>query len=144
MPKESALAHFLRNRRAQLQPTDVGLPSGRRRRVSGLRREEVASLAGVSVEYYLRIEQGRESNPSDQVLDGIARALKLDDDTAAYLRDLVRQPRCANRRPPKDLNPAIHTLINSWPLTPVHIHDRALNVVAANPIARAVFPSFSP
>jgi transcriptional regulator with XRE-family HTH domain len=144
VPKESALAQFLRNRRAQLQPADVGLPSGARRRVVGLRREEVAKLAEVSVEYYLRIEQGRETNPSDQVLDGIARALRLDDDTAAYLRDLVRQPRCSNRHPPKDLNPAIHSLIDSWPLTPAHIHDRALTVVSANPIARAVFPSFSP
>lgn len=142
MPRDSALAKFLRSRRAQLQPTDVGLPSGPRRRVAGLRREEVALLAGVSVEYYLRLEQGRETNPSDQVLDSIARALMLDDDTAAYLRDLV--PRCVNQRPPKELNPAIHSLINGWSGTPVHIHDRALTMVAANPIARAVFPRLSP
>ena len=143
MPKYSALAQFLRNRRAQLQPTDVGLPNGARRRVDGLRREEVAMLADISVDYYLRIEQGRETSPSDQVLDGIARALKLDDDTAAYLRDLVQQTRFANRCAPKPLNPAIQSLINSWPLTPAHIHDRALTVVSANPIARAVFPNFS-
>jgi transcriptional regulator with XRE-family HTH domain len=117
----------------------VGLPSGSRRRVKGLRREEVAALAGVSVEYYLRIEQGRETNPSDQVLDAIARALKLDGDTAHYLQDLV--PRCKNRRIPKDLNPAIHSLIDSWPHTAVHIHDSALNVVATNSLARAVFPN---
>jgi transcriptional regulator with XRE-family HTH domain len=107
VPKDSALAQFLRNRREQLQPTDVGLPSGGRRRVAGLRREEVAVLAGVSVDYYLRIEQGRERTPSDQVVDGIARALKLDDDAAAYLRDLVRRPRSGKRCPTKDLNPAI-------------------------------------
>jgi transcriptional regulator with XRE-family HTH domain len=136
---DSALAEFLRNRRAQLQPTDVGLPRGSRRRVKGLRREEVAALAGVSVEYYLRIEQGRETNPSDQVLGAIARALKLDDDTALYLQDLV--PRCTNRRRPKELNPAIHSLIDSWPHTAVHIHDAALNVVAANPLARGLFPN---
>jgi transcriptional regulator with XRE-family HTH domain len=136
--KDSALAKFIRNRRAQLQPTDVGLPHGARRRVKGLRREEVAALAGVSVEYYLRIEQGRETNPSDQVLDAIARALMLDADTTAYLRDLV--PRCANRRVLKDLNPAIQSLIESWPNTAAHIHDSALNVVAVNPLARKLFP----
>ncbi|WP_232073723.1 helix-turn-helix transcriptional regulator [Mycobacterium stomatepiae] len=139
MPQAPTLAQFLRNRREQLQPTDVGLPSGGRRRVVGLRREEVAALAGVSVDYYLRIEQGREKSPSDQVLDGIALALKLEDDDAAYLRDLVRQPR-SGKRCLKDIEPEIHSLITSWPLTPVHIHDCALNLVAANPIARAVFP----
>ncbi|WP_084163623.1 helix-turn-helix transcriptional regulator [Mycobacterium triplex] len=137
--KVSALAQFLRNRREHLQPADVGLPSGGRRRVAGLRREEVAALAGVSVDYYLRIEQGREKRPSDQVLDGIARALKLDDGDAAYLRDLVRRPLSGNGCP-KDLEPEIYSLINGWPLTPVHIHDCSLNLVAANPIARAVFP----
>ncbi|WP_338103959.1 helix-turn-helix transcriptional regulator [Mycobacterium montefiorense] len=142
--KGSALAQFLRNRRAELQPCDVGLPSGGRRRVAGLRREEVAALAGVSVDYYLRIEQGRERSPSDQVLDGIARALKLDDDSAAYLRDLVRGPRSGQRCPAKELNPAISSLIDSWPLTPVYIHDSSLTIVATNPLARAVFPHFAP
>jgi transcriptional regulator with XRE-family HTH domain len=144
VPKDSALAQFLRNRREQLQPTDVGLPSGGRRRVAGLRREEVAVLAGVSVDYYLRIEQGRERTPSDQVVDGIARALKLDDDAAAYLRDLVRRPRSGKRCPTKDLNPAIPSLISSWPLTAVHIHDCSMTMVAANSIARAVFPHLRP
>jgi transcriptional regulator with XRE-family HTH domain len=141
--RASALAQFLRNRREQLQPADVGLPSGGRRRVAGLRREEVAALAGVSVDYYLRIEQGRESNPSDQVLDGISRALQLDEDGAAYLRNLVRRPRSANRCPTKQLDPSIHSLIESWPLTPVHIQDCSLNVTAANPIANAVFPQIA-
>ena len=144
VPKDSALAQFLPNRRAQLQPTDVGLPSGARRRVAGLRREEVAYLAGVSVDYYLRIEQGRETNPSDEVLDGIARALRLDDDGVAYLRDLVRRPRSAKRSTPKGLNPVISSLINSWPLSPAHIDDGALNVVLANPVAVAAFPQSGP
>jgi transcriptional regulator with XRE-family HTH domain len=141
--RASALAQFLRSRREQLQPADVGLPSGGRRRVAGLRREEVAALAGVSVDYYLRIEQGRERNPSDQVLDGIARALKLDEDAAAYLRNLVRRPRAANRCPAKELDPGIHSLIGGWPLTPVHVQDCSLNVVAANPIAHALFPQIA-
>jgi transcriptional regulator with XRE-family HTH domain len=139
----SALAQFLRARREELQPSDVGLPSGGRRRVAGLRREEVAALAGVSVDYYLRIEQGRERSPSDQVLDGIARALQLDGDDVAYLRDLVRRPR-SGQRCSKDLEPELYSLINGWPLTPVHVHDCSLNLVAANPIARAVFPHIEP
>lgn len=138
--KPSELALFLRNRREELQPSDVGLPNGGRRRVVGLRREEVAALAGVSVDYYLRIEQGRERTPSDQVLDGIARALKLDDDAAAYLWDLVRRPRSGKRCQAKELDASIHSLIGSWPLTPVHVQDCSLRVVAANPIAQALFP----
>jgi transcriptional regulator with XRE-family HTH domain len=78
MATRSALGEFLRVRRERLRPEDVGLPSGWRRRVPGLRREEVALLAGISVEYYLRLEQGRDQHPSDQVLHSIARALRLD------------------------------------------------------------------
>ena len=76
LARGSALAQFLRARRSLVQPADVGLPAGGRRRVAGLRREEVAILAGISTDYYLRLEQGREDHPSDQVLDAIARALR--------------------------------------------------------------------
>lgn len=144
MSKDLALAQFLRARRTQLQPADVGLPGGDRRRVDGLRREEVALLAGISVDYYLRIEQGRETSPSVQVLEGIAQALKLDDDSAAYMRDLVRLPRAACRHSPKQLNPAIDGLINGWRLSPAQIHDGALNIVSANPFALALCPQFGP
>jgi transcriptional regulator with XRE-family HTH domain len=95
-PKE--LATFLRARRDLLQPVDVGLPVGERRRVAGLRREEVAMLAGISAEYYLRLEQGREGQPSDQVLESLARALQLGDDAAEYMRNLAR-PAARRRRP---------------------------------------------
>ena len=141
MTAQSALTEFLRARRAQIQPADVGLPGGHRRRVDGLRREEVALLAGISPDYYLRIEQGRETSPSDQVLDGISRALNLDDDGAAYVRRLVRTP---SAKPHKQLNPAIDALIDGWPLSPAQVHDAALNIVSANPIARAVSPRFGP
>jgi transcriptional regulator with XRE-family HTH domain len=104
----------------------------------------VAYLAGISVDYYVRIEQGRETSPSDQVLESIAQALKLDDDGAAYLRDIVRTPRPARRHAPKQPNPAIDWLINGWPLSPAQVHDSALNVVWANPIALAVNPRFGP
>ena len=84
------MAQFLRARRSLVQPSDVGLPAGGRRRVAGLRREEVAVLAGISTDYYLRLEQGREDHPSDQVLDAVARALQLDDDAVTYMRNLMR------------------------------------------------------
>src|ERR1700732_1764909 len=77
-PSASALGDFLRARREQIRPEDVGLGSGPRRRVPGLRREELAMLAGISVDYYLRLEQGRDQHPSAQVLDALARALGLD------------------------------------------------------------------
>jgi transcriptional regulator with XRE-family HTH domain len=75
--KASALGDYLRARREQVRPEDVGLDSGPRRRVPGLRREELAMLAGISVDYYLRLEQGRDKHPSSQVLDALARALRL-------------------------------------------------------------------
>jgi len=90
MPKNDALREFLRTRRARLRPQDVGIEPRGPRRVPGLRREEVAMLAGVSLDYYARLEQGRDLQPSDQVLDAIARALRLADVEREYLRNLVR------------------------------------------------------
>ena len=113
------LAAFLRARRELVKPADVGLPDSDRRRVEGLRREEVAMLAGISTEYYLRLEQGRDHQPSDQVLDGLARALQLDEDAGNYLRALARPaPRRRGRSVPEGFDPAVQTLIDSWPLTP--------------------------
>jgi hypothetical protein len=97
MRTSQGLAGFLRARRELLKPADVGLPGGERRRVEGLRREEVAMLAGISTEYYLRLERGRDHQPSEQVLDGLARALQLDEDAAVYLRELAR-PASRRRR----------------------------------------------
>src|SRR5215472_18825657 len=85
----SALGDFLRARREQIRPEDVGLNSGPRRRVAGLRREELALLAGISADYYLRLEQGRDKNPSAQVLDSLARALRLDVTATEYLHQLA-------------------------------------------------------
>src|ERR1700752_5429440 len=97
METSRGLAAFLRARRELLKPADVGLPDSERRRVEGLRREEVAMLAGISTEYYLRLEQGRDHQPSDQVLEGLARALQLDDDATTYLRELERPRRRRHR-----------------------------------------------
>jgi transcriptional regulator with XRE-family HTH domain len=85
----SLLGSYLRARRAALSPSDVGLPADDRRRVQGLRRTEVAQLAGISTEYYVRLEQGREHVPSAQVIAALARALRLDADGAAYLRSVA-------------------------------------------------------
>lgn len=101
MALSSALGDYLRARRELVRPTDVGLPEGQRRRVRGLRREEVALLAGISAEYYLRLEQGRDQHPSDQVLDSIAGALRLDAEASSYLHALVHPVPPKRRRPPK-------------------------------------------
>ena len=85
----SALGDFLRARREQLHPEDVGLNSGPRRRVPGLRREELAILAGISADYYLRLEQGRDAHPSAQILDALARALRLDVKATEHLHRLA-------------------------------------------------------
>ena len=84
------IREFLMTRRARIGPEHVGLPSGRRRRVPGLRREEVAQLAGVSTEYYTQIERGNVGGVSDEVLHAVARALQLSDDETAHFFDLAR------------------------------------------------------
>jgi transcriptional regulator with XRE-family HTH domain len=95
---ENLIGEYLRARRELIQPADVGLPQpAGRRRVPGLRREEVAMLAGVSAHYYVRLEQGRDQHPSAQVLDALARALQLDDDAIAHLRSLAA-PAARRRR----------------------------------------------
>src|SRR3569832_2914515 len=95
-PRQSELGDFLRSRREKLTPKAVGLPEGRRRRTPGLRREEVAELAGIGVDWYIRLEQGRTVNPSVTTVDALARALRLNKTEHAHLRALARD---AARRP---------------------------------------------
>src|SRR5215470_11748107 len=111
------LGDYLRARRALVTPETVGLPQLGTRRVPGLRREEVAMLAGISADYYLRIEQGRDRHPSEQVLASLARVLHLDDTATAYLFSLaVNKPRRARRRPRREtVPPGILKLINGLP-----------------------------
>src|SRR5215467_12003541 len=90
MTRKAELREFLRVRRARLRPEDVGIQSIGQRRVPGLRREEIASLAGMSVDYYVRLEQGRDLTPSPSVLDALARALRLDDVEREHLYSLIR------------------------------------------------------
>ncbi|WAJ44868.1 helix-turn-helix transcriptional regulator [Mycobacterium sp. Aquia_216] len=143
MTEESALAQFLRARRSIVQPADVGLPAGGRRRVAGLRREEVAILANISTDYYLRLEQGREEHPSDQVLNAISRALRLDDDAVAYMRNLMRHQSADVVERLQEPHPGIRGLINGWPLAAAHVVDPGLTVVVANELASALSPSFA-
>jgi transcriptional regulator with XRE-family HTH domain len=135
-----ALGAFLRARRGVVQPGDVGLVDTGRRRTPGLRREEVALLAGVSVEYYLRLEQGRDRSPSAQVLDALAEVLQLDDDARAHLHELARpRPRRLVRRRTEPVPPTIAALLPSLGV-PAFVQNRYTDVVAANDLAAALSP----
>jgi transcriptional regulator with XRE-family HTH domain len=137
----NTLGEYLRARRELVTPADAGLPQFGVRRVPGLRREEVAMLAGISADYYLRLEQGRDRNPSVQVLDSLARVLQLDDTGTAYLLSLGREkPRRARRRPRKEtVAPGIDKLLGSIDL-PAFVEGRYFDVLAANPLAAAISP----
>ncbi|HLV73820.1 MAG TPA: helix-turn-helix transcriptional regulator [Vulgatibacteraceae bacterium] len=142
MSEENRLGDYLRARRELVTPADIGLPVHGIRRVPGLRREEVALLAGISSDYYLRLEQGRDRNPSAQVLDALARVLLLDDTATAYLHQLAaprpRARRRASRRPA--LPPPTEQLLRSIGL-PAFVTDRTLDVIAVNPLASALVPT---
>jgi len=146
MPATNAIGEYLRARRELVRPQDVGLRDFGRRRTPGLRREEVAMLAGVSADYYIRLEQGRDQHPSPQVLDALARALKLDEDANAHLHALAAaRPRSRSRRAtrPERVPETIEQLIMSWTTTPAYVFGRYLDVLAANPLATAIAPWFT-
>jgi transcriptional regulator with XRE-family HTH domain len=140
--KANALGDFLRARREQLRPEDVGLVSGARRRVAGLRREELALLAGISSDYYLRLEQGRDTHPSAQVLEALARALRLDVKATEYLHQLADPSAGPRDRAGTDATDGIEELIDQFPM-PTIVASRCLDVLAANPVARALSPGFA-
>jgi transcriptional regulator with XRE-family HTH domain len=142
----NALGTYLRVRREQARPEAAGVPDQRNRRVPGLRREEVAFLAGVSSDYYVRLEQGRDKNPSDQVLLSIAGALQLDEDATAYLLALARPAsrRRKRARKPEKASDSIRELIGGWPLTPAYVHGRYMDVLASNRLAVGLSPLLVP
>ena len=144
MTAAGPLGDYLRARRDRLQPSDVGLVVGAgARRVPGLRREEVAVLAGISTDYYLRLEQGRDARPSDQVLDALARALRLDAVATDYLHALARPAEHAGAAEQGDVvHDATRWLIDSWPLTAAVVHSRYVDVLASNRLARRLNPNF--
>jgi transcriptional regulator with XRE-family HTH domain len=145
MPHENLIGEYLRARRELVHPENVGVPDlNSRRRVRGLRREEVAMLAGVSSDYYIRLEQGRDRHPSQQVLDALARALQLDDDAVAHLRHLAAPPAPRRRKTsrPEKVPSGILQLIASWTQTPAYVYGRYMDVLAANPLAATLFPYY--
>ncbi|WP_236795527.1 helix-turn-helix domain-containing protein [Amycolatopsis sp. GM8] len=137
---KNLLGHFLRARRALVAPERVGIPVQGVRRVPGLRREEVAMLAGISADYYLRLEQGRDRKPSTQVLESIAQALQLDEETTAYLLGLATDRPHRRRRAPRETVPSgIAKLVATLPI-PAFVEGRYLDILAANPLAAAISP----
>ena len=137
----SPLGEYLRARRELLKPEDVGLPLDATRRVPGLRREEVAARADISPEYYLRIEQGRDRRPSEQVVRSLAKALLLDDDGASYLFRVARPlPYLRAVREPAVVSESVRRLLDQWTQTPAYVTDANLDVLAANRLASLVSP----
>jgi hypothetical protein len=129
------LAAFLRARRARVSARHAGLPELGRRRTPGLRRQEVAQLAGLSVDYYIRLEQGRGPHPSRQVLSALARALMLTADERDYLFRIAGQAPPAPIRPSREITPGIRHLLDSMPTTPGYVVDAAYNILAWNQLA---------
>ncbi|MET7355029.1 helix-turn-helix transcriptional regulator [Streptomyces mirabilis] len=143
----TGLGRFLRARRARVTPTDVGLPEGPGlRRTPGLRREELATLAGVSIDYYTRLERGKETNPSPSVVDALAAALRLDGTEREHLRDLAARAARAARAVPElptapgrcghpggSVDPGVELLLESMRPNPAHVVSRTMDMIAANP-----------
>ena len=139
----NALGDYLRARRQQVRPEDVGLAPGPRRRVAGLRREELAMLAGISAEYYMRLEVGRDKNPSSQVVDALARALRLDTKATQHLQNLAAPTETDTPDVEVARAYALTELIDQF-LMPAIVANRYLDVLAANAVARALSPEFTP
>lgn len=140
---DNELGDYLRARRAQVTPADVDLPDIGQRRVSGLRREEVALLAGLSVDYYTRLEQGRERRPSPQVVDALSAALRLREDARDHLfRLAVLSPRARGGVSAR-VDAALLELMSMWPHNPAIVYNRAYDVLAANAIADAMFTDWA-
>lgn len=133
------LGEYLRARRAEVSPVDVGLPSDGFRRVAGLRREEVALLAGMSADYYTRLEQGRERRPSPQVVDALAAILQLGDGAREHLFRLAGLSPQERGSVSTRVDPALLDLLDMWPLNPAFVYNRAFDVLASNKIADAMF-----
>jgi transcriptional regulator with XRE-family HTH domain len=140
----SPLGSYLRARRALVTPEQAGIPAGGKRRVPGLRREELAMLAGISADYYLRLERGRDKNPSSQVLESLARVLRLDDVEQEYLLGLAAARPRPRRRPKPERVPArLHQLLASVQV-PAFVEGRAFDVLASNRLAVALNPRLQP
>ena len=145
MDNRSEVRDFLASRRARISPEQAGLPVyGGNRRVKGLRREELAMLAGVSVDYYTRLERGNLSGASDSVLEAIAQALQLDEAERLYLFDLARAtgpgPARARRRSPQPrVRPSVQAMLDAMTGAPAVVRNDRLDILATNPLGRALY-----
>ncbi|MEU3843687.1 helix-turn-helix transcriptional regulator [Streptomyces sp. NPDC028635] len=149
MSTESDIREFLASRRAKITPQQAGLPAyGGNRRVPGLRREEVALLAGVSVDYYVRLERGHLAGASEEVLDAVANALQLDDAERAHLFDLARaaakRPTRRTRRPVGALPDSVLRVLASMTDSPAFIRNGRLDILATNTLGRALYAPLFP
>ncbi|NDZ77302.1 helix-turn-helix domain-containing protein [Streptomyces sp. SID10853] len=137
------LGDFLRAHRARLQPDDVGLASYGARRVAGLRREEVAVLAGMNSDYYARLEQGRERGPSPQILDAISSALRMDDAAREHLYRLAGAVRDDSQDLPREtVGTPLKQLLDGYTNAPAFVLNPAKDFLAANALAEALFSPF--
>jgi len=146
MDNRTEIRDFLAGRRAKITPERAGLPAyGANRRVSGLRREEVALLAGVSVDYYTRLERGNLSGVSDSVLEALARALQLDEAERVHLFDLARTANATaatvrgRRRPAGSVRPGVQRILDAMTMAPAYVRNGRLDVLGVNALGRAVF-----
>lgn len=142
MDNRADIRDFLTSRRAKITPDQVGLPTSSRRRVPGLRREEVAVLAGVSPEWYTRLEKGHITGVSDEVLEAVAEALNLDDEERGYLLDLARAAKPTRgkttRRRDVPLPPAVQWMLDSVTMSAAFVRNGRLDVIGSNALARAL------
>jgi transcriptional regulator with XRE-family HTH domain len=142
MATDNALGEFLKARRGRVPPSRATSPSVGRRRVAGLRRDELAGLAGISEPYLTRLEQGIDRQPSPQVLRALARALELDADASAYLLSLAAPDPA--RPPETGVSAEVHQLLDTWAGSPAYVRNRRFDVLAANKWARALAPMYEP
>jgi transcriptional regulator with XRE-family HTH domain len=148
MDNRSEVRAFLTSRRAKISPEQAGIPAYGSRRVAGLRRGEVAALAGVSVEYYTRLERGNLAGVSDSVLDALARALQLDDTETEHLHHLARAagpaPARTRRERTPEIRPPIRRVLDSKTGVPAFIRNHRFDILAANPLGLALYaPMFA-
>ncbi|GLY28146.1 helix-turn-helix transcriptional regulator [Kineosporia sp. NBRC 101731] len=141
---DNRLGEFLRARREQVDPGAVGLPRAGRRRTPGLRRDELAFLAGVSSYYYARLEQGRDRNPSSAVLDALARVLQLDEQASLHLHGLTGPVPSRRRRvKPETISPELGSMMDGWTSHAAVIVGRFRDVLAATQLATLLNPGFA-
>lgn len=144
MDQRNEVGEFLRSRRNRITPEQAGMIGGGRRRVPGLRREEVATLADISIDYYARMERGDLRGVSPEILDSVARALRLDEAETDHLHDLARAaaPWPARQRKPRadqTVRPSLQRLVDAVTGAAIWVRDRRMNPVTANPLGRALY-----